>query len=252
MNQQKFNEACKAIIDQTVTRNGIGTLSEKTVHAVLKLYIAPDHTYHEQRVHNYVADIVIENSIIEIQTRNFNLLRRKLDVFLPDHEVTIVYPVARTKWLCWVNEETGEVSKPRKSPKTGTPYQIFPELYRIKSYLTHPNLHLQIVLIDIEEYRVLNGWSKDKKKGSTRNDGIPVALNEEFHIHTPTDYKRLIPDTLPSQFTTKDYKKAARLSQGIAATALNILYFMKVVDRVGKKGNFYIYEVSQSPCELTR
>ena len=244
MNQQLFDDACNLIIDQNLSKNGIGTLCEKTIHAVLKTYFSPETQYQEQKVSNYVADIFKDNQIIEIQTRNFNTLRRKLDAFLPEHDVTIVYPVAHTKWLCWVNEETGEVSKPRKSPKTGSPVQIFPELYRIKNYLTHPNLHLHIVMLDVEEYRLLNGWSKDKKRGSSRNDGIPVALSDEFIIRETSDYVQLIPDSLPTQFTTKDYKKAAHISQSGAWTALNILAHVQVIKQVGKQGNALVFERS--------
>lgn len=125
MNQELFQISCSQVIDQALQENGIGTLSEKTIHSVLKHYYSPDTACHEQKVKNFVADILIENHIIEIQTRQFHKLRRKLEVYLPEYEVTIVYPVAHTKWLSWVNEETGEVSKPRKSPKTGVAYQIF-------------------------------------------------------------------------------------------------------------------------------
>lgn len=243
MNQQLFSDSCSLVIDQELQGNGIGTLSEKTIHAVLKHYFSPNIRYHEQKVKNYVADILINQQIIEIQTRNFYTLRKKLDVYLPEYEVTIVYPIPHTKWLCWVNEETGEVSKPRKSPKTGRPSQIFPELYRIKDYLKNPNLHLHIVLIDVEEYRLLNGWSKDKKKGSTRNDGIPVSLFDEVILHDVSDYYKLLPENLPKQFTTKEYKKAAGVSQKIASTALNILYYMHTIDRVGKQGNAFLYEI---------
>ncbi len=245
MDKLLFQEVCSSIIDQNIERNGIGTLSEKTIHAVLKSYFSPDSSYHEQRVHNYVADIQMGNQIIEIQTRAFNTLRRKLDAFLPDHKVTIVYPVAYTKWLCWVDESTGEVSKPRKSPKLGSPIQIFPELYKIKNYLNHPNLSIHIVLLDIEEYRLLNGWSHDRKRGSTRNDGIPVNFADELVIRERTDYAKLLPDSLPSQFTTKDYKKYAKVSQGTAWTALNILSYVNAIKQVGKKGNSHLFERNQ-------
>jgi hypothetical protein len=66
--------------------------------------------------------------------------------------VTVVYPVARTKWLVWIDEETGAVTKKRKSPKLGRPYEILRELYRIKPLLKNNNLRFCIVLLDIEEY----------------------------------------------------------------------------------------------------
>lgn len=246
MDTERFQQVCSMIIDRNIEHNGIGTLSEKTIHSVLKYYFAPDLCHQEQKVHRFVADILYDDQIIEIQTRNFNTLRKKLDVFLPEHKVTIVYPVTHIKWLCWVNEETGEVSKPRKSPKVGSPIVIFPELYRIKSYLNHPNLSLHIMLLDVEEYRLLNGWSQDKKKGSSRNDGIPVNLAGEVIIREMKDYVQLLPEQLPEQFSTKDYKKAAHVSQGCAWTALNILSHVNVIQQIGKRGNLMIFKRTDS------
>ena len=198
MDYELFNEACRFVIDNDKLLKGIGTLSEKTVHAVLKYYYAPKEIYHEHKVGPYVADILVDGEIFEIQTRNFNTMRKKLEHFLPEHDVTIVYPVAHIKWLQWINEETGEISNKRKSPKIGTIYSIIPELYKIKSFLPHPNLHFIITLIDVEESRLLNGWSKDKKRGSTRDDGIPVAICDEISISSLSDYNVLLPDSLPT------------------------------------------------------
>lgn len=237
-----FSQACKEIIHKQREKNGIGTLQEKTVHAVLKRFYEPDVSHQEIRIGSFVADIFRDNEIIEIQTRSFNSMRKKLNLFLEDYQVTIVYPIIRHKWLFWIDEQTGEISKKRKSPKIGKTYDAFYELYKIKSYLTHPNLHLCLVLIDAEEYRLLNGWSRDKKKGSTRFDRIPTALVDEFYIGNVKDYDCMIPENLPLPFTTKDFAKAAKISQNSAQLALNILHHIHAVERVGKTGNSYLYE----------
>ena len=239
-----FSQACDYVRDLQKHSMGIGTLSEKTIHAVLKYYYAPDPAFHEQKVGPFVADILVNGEITEIQTRAFNNLRRKLDVFLPSHEVTIVYPAAHTKWLSWIDPATGEISKPRKSPKTGTIYQIIPELYKIKMYLKNEHLHFTIPLIDVEETRLLNGWSYDKKRGSSRNDGTPVALFDECHIDCRRDFLQFLPDTLPAEFTAKDLKAAAHITERTAQTALNLLFYLELVDRIGKKGNAFIYSLS--------
>lgn len=241
MDKQLFQVVCNEIIGQQQGTNGIGTLGEKTVHSILKSYFSPDCTYHEVKVGGFVADICSEHGIIEIQTRNFDKLRRKLKAFLALAPVTIVYPIPRTKWIRWVNPQTGEISPPRRSPRIGKPYYIFPELYKIKDFLVNPNLKLHIVLINLEEYRFLDGWSQDKKKGSSRCDRIPLELVDEVIISTVSDYQFLIPDTLGEEFTSKDYKIASGLSLSMAQTALNILHYVGVVDRVGKKGNSYLY-----------
>ncbi|MDF2538829.1 MAG: hypothetical protein K0S76_1850 [Herbinix sp.] len=242
MDKKLFQNACDDVIGRRLGTNGIGTLSEKTVHSVLKSYLSPDSINHEIKVGGFVADICTGHEIIEIQTRSFDKLRRKLLAFLAVAPVTIVYPIPYVKWIRWVNPQTGEISPPRKSPRKGTPYSIFPELYKIKNFLDHPNLSIRIVMMNIEEYKYLDGWSHDKKKGSTRCDRIPTELVEEFNISNHMDYGLLIPDILTGQFSSKDFKKASGLSLSASQTALNILYYVGAVDRTGKKGNSFLYE----------
>lgn len=244
MDKELFKQACDRVIrkdNKTDLPGGIGTLGEKTLHSVLKLYIEPDASRHEIKVAGFVADIVSGDRITEIQTRSFNALRDKLTRFLEMSKVTVVYPVARTKWLVWIDEATGEVTKRRRSPKIGMPYEVFYELYQIKKLLAHPNLTVAVLLLELEEYRTLDGWSLDKKKGSTRYDRIPVDIAEELFIGGPEDYGKLIPPSLGAEFTVKDFRKASGLSLYVSGQAVNVLYSVGAVVRTGKKGNAYVY-----------
>ena len=130
---ERFERARGRVIGIERQRLGIGTLSEKTVHAVLKNYYAPDEDMHEIPIENFVADIFDGEAVIEIQTRSFQNMRRKLAAFLPLYPVTIVYPIPHVKWLHWMDEETGEITPGRKSPKKGNAYQAFIELYKIRA-----------------------------------------------------------------------------------------------------------------------
>ena len=197
------------------------------------------------KVNGFVADICNAEGIIEIQTRSLGKLKRKLEVFLQNVPVTIIYPIAHTKYLCWVDEETGTVTGRRKSPKTGSAWNLFRELYPLRSFLTHPNFCVCAALIDLEEYRLLNGWSKDKKKGSTRYDRIPIQLVELIYLMTEEDYRAIIPNTLPKKFTSKEFSKAVHISLSSAQRALLILYQLGVVQRVEKQKNAYIYELTE-------
>ncbi len=208
----------------------------------MKLYFEPDQSRHEIKVGRYLADIGADDGVIEIQTRHFAALRQKLAYYLERTDVTVVYPVARTKWLLWISEATGEVTKKRRSPKLGQPYEIFYELYQIRTLLQHPRLRLCVVLLELEEYRTLNGWSRDKKKGSTRYDRIPVDIAEELYIGGPEDYLKLIPETLGSSFTVKDFKAASGLSLYASGLALSVLHTVGAAARTGKRGNAYVYE----------
>lgn len=243
--REAFEKAKKKIIGIDRQRLGIGTLSEKTVHAILKNYYEPDEDKQEIPIENYVADIYSDGEIVEIQTRQFNKMRDKLKAFLPLYPVTIVYPIPREKWLIWIDEESGELSKKRKSPVRGNVYTVFPELYKIKMFLKDPNLRLKLVFLDMEEYRLLNGWSRDKKKGSSRYDRIPTELVEEVDITCIRDYMQFVPYELEGEFTSKEFARAVHIKVQLAQTVLNILYHVGIVTRVGKKGNQYVYEVME-------
>jgi len=231
-----------------LTSSSIGTLGEKALHAIVKSYIEPDPANQEIKIGSFHVDCFDGTRIHEIQTRQFNKLNAKLATLLPQFPVTIVYPMPARKWLLWIDPQTGLVSNPRLSPKRGNPPDIFRELYRIKTHLTHPNFSLLILQIDLEEYRLLNGWSDDRKKGSHRSDRLPLALANELWIQDPPDFVQLLPDTLPDSFTSADYAKSARTSRGTAQIALNILRSLGVIESCGKSGRALIYSRASGMC----
>ncbi len=246
MKNPAFESAKNKIIGIDRQRLSIGTYGEKTVHAILKNYYEPNEANQEIPIEHYVADIYSDGEIIEIQTGQFNRMRDKLTAFLPLYPVTIVYPIPREKWLIWIDEESGELSQKRKSPKKGNAYTVFPELYKIKMFLKDPNLRLKLVLIDMEEYKLLNGWSRDKKKGSSRFDRIPLELVQEIDITCPEDYMQFVPYELDGPFTSKQFAKAAHIPVSLAQVALNILYHVGTITKVGKEGNLILYDVMET------
>ena len=97
-------------------------------------------------------------------------------------------------------------------------------------------------ILNIEEYKLLNGRSKDRKKGATRFDRIPTEFVQEVEIDCLADYMQFVPFALEEAFTSRDFAKAAHIPVSLAQTVLNILYYVETVARVGKKGNMYLYE----------
>ncbi len=246
IDEARFARAKNRVVGIQRERQGIGTLGEKTVHAVLKNYYAPDTDMHEIPIENFVADIYTGTEIIEIQTRSFNTMRRKLTAFLPLYPVTIVYPIPHVKWLSWIDEETGDISPRRKSPKKGNPYQAFPELYKIRPFLSDPNLRFRFALLDMQEYRLLNGWSRDRKKGSDRYDRVPETFVEEVRVDRREDYMQFVPFDIPEKFTAKTFAGCAGIPVRLAQTVLLILTDLSIVERIGKDGRSYLYRV----CEI--
>jgi hypothetical protein len=245
---ERFQKALDAIVRPgDRERHGIGMQKEKTLHAVLKAYEDPDVDHHEIPIGNYIADIYCREteSIIEIQTANMNAMRAKLACFLPQYPVRIVYPIPAEKWIIWIDPETGELVKRNRSPLRGSFFHAFKELYRIRPFLGEENLSLELLLIDLDEYRLLDGWSRDKKRGSHRYERIPLRLKDRLVLTCPQDYMQLVPEGLAEPFTSADFSKAVGFSKKGVSTVLLLLTEMGVVERVGKKGRYYLYRVTQ-------
>lgn len=240
IDKKRFSEAIATVSNDS----GIGTLGEKTLHAVVKRYIEPNENSREVKVGRLVADIYNSDGITEIQTRNYVALRKKLPKLLDTAPVTVVLPLPATKWVAWIDPETGETSKRRKSPKNGKPHDGLYELSKIKEWLTDPRLTISILMIDMEEYRNLDGWGNGGKRGSTRNERIPLELVEEYRLCSSEDYRMFVPESLAKSFTLKEFEKAIKQSHKRASGALYLLRELGIIELIGKSGRENLYQLT--------
>ncbi len=247
MNREYFARLCmdlapgqKVLLE---TPGGIGVLSEKTMHRVVKSYMEIRSEFHEIKIGRYVADIKNEFGVIEIQTRALYRLKPKLEAFLPEYPVMVVCPLAAEKYVSWIDMETGQVGRRHKSPKHESFFTLGRELYTLRDYLSHPHFSLCLLMIQAEEFRYLNGWGKDKKRGSERCDRIPLALLDEKLLKTPGDYAYLIPEGLPRQFTTNEFAKAAKVSARDKWYATALLERLGLLRECGKRKKEKLFEL---------
>ena len=241
MDDERFGTVCREVIEESHEKKGIGTLNEKTLHAVLKNYIEPDRSRQEVPLLGYVADIFDGERITEIQTRNFYGMKKKLAVFLDAYPVTVVYPVPRNKYICWIDPATGEISDRRKSPKKPHLQEMAHELIHILPHLEHPNLTFRIMYVDVCDYRLKNGWDETGKRGSERQERIPEGYAGDIYISCIDDYRIFIPEDLPEEFTLKEYRKCAGVTEKCARRMIYILMKLDLLTRPRKEGRAYIY-----------
>lgn len=231
-------------------RKSIGTVSEKSLHATLKWYYESDGDCHEIPVGNYVADIVGEHGIIEIQTRNFIKMKPKLSELLEVAHVTLVYPLISQKRIINAKYDTGEVMSSRKSPKHGNIYSCVHELYAIKSLLKNPNLTIKMPVLSADEIRIFGVKTHRRKKQHTRkgeytSDIIPTDLLDEITLAEPYDYQVFLPENLPETFNSADFAQIASTDVYAARRILNILNYMGLLEITEKKGKSIMYCVKR-------
>lgn len=239
----EFNEALARVRDGGRTVDGIGTLGEKTIHATLKWWLDDDVTHHEVTLPcGSVADIYDGARVTEIQTANFSGFRKKLTRLLQHHPVTVVCPLVRRKHIVWIDPATGEAAPPRRSPRCGGFFDVLPSLVFILPLLHDPRLTLRLVLLDVEEHRVADGWGNGGKRGSHRAERYPTALADTLTVTGAADYRRLLPSGLPAAFTAQEFSKAAHLQRRRLSAALKVLMTVGVLTRE-REGRAYRYMI---------
>ncbi len=225
----------------THQRYNIGTYKEKKLHIMMKRYFEENPEYHEVPVNGYIADICRDGVITEIETSGFSGLKPKLAAYLPDYKVRLVYPLANAKYLSWIDPDSGEITSRKKSPKKETIYNALFEMVRILPYVGNKNLEILVPFLEMDEYRFLNGWSHDKKKGSNRFERIPTDLFRIERISADADYMKYIPESCTENFTLADFSKAVHITTRDASGILRVFMERGLLVRSGKKGNSYLY-----------
>ncbi len=235
----------------------IGTLREKRLHAAVKLYLCPDEACHERPVgdllregdakpRRMVADILTDGHIFEVQTGGFYPLRDKIGWYLAHTpcRVTVVHPIPAVKFLSWIDPNDGSVLSRHKSPKRGRVRDVAKELYWLSDFIGDPRFSVRLLLLELEEYRLADGWSKDKKRGSNRYERFPTALLGDVILTTPADYADyFLPPALSVPdgegkyplFTAADYAKATGIRGKATYSTIHLLEKMDLVEETAEK-----------------
>ncbi len=235
----RFANARLRVLGEDYAASGIGTLSERAVHRMLKLYIEPDEALHERPFLGSVADIMRDDGIYEIQTRSAERLVPKLERFLKEKPVTVVFPVTVTKELRALDKRTDEISAPRKSPKKESVYTAFRSIYKIRRFLDSPNLKIMLVLIEAEQYTVTDLDGKKHK-----SEKIPTKLVGTLMLENKKDFLGIVPRGLPPTFGSSDFAKAAKINKSGIFYVMRVLTLLGITECIGKSGSSNIYKLS--------
>ena len=221
-------------------RNGRAYAGESALHRALKQHYAGPDDEQEARRHGYVIDVAREDALVEIQTGNFAAIKHKLQVLTAQETVLLVYPIQQTKWLLRQDAAGARLSR-RKSPRRGRLEECFGELTRFPSLLSHPNLALELALVEVEELRCADGRGSWRRRGESVRGRRLLRVLGKCRLSSPRDCAALLPPDLPSSFTTRQLARAAGLRRRLAGQMAYCLREMGALAVVGKIGNAFCY-----------
>ncbi len=220
---------------------GIGTLAEYSLHADLKRWYAHEGDRLEVNVEGFIVDVMRGELLVEIQTRNFSGIKRKLAQLADIHPLRLVYPIAQEKWIVRVARNGKTVLSRRRSPKCGRLAELFDELVHIPALLREPTVSFEALLIEEEEIRRDDGRGSWRRKGVSTLDRRLIRVISRHIFEGPHDFLKFLPAGTPQPFTTRELSEALGESHHIAQKIAYTLREMGVIDAVGKRRNSVLY-----------
>ena len=221
---------------------GIGLLNEKQLHASLKQWYARPGDRLEVPVDRFVIDIVRDDLLIEIQTRNFASIKSKLTNLVRYHQVRLVYPVVQEKWIVRSAARNGKGAARRKSPKRGRMEDLFWELVSIPQLLLNPNFSLEVLMIRGEEVRRYDVAKRKLRRGWLIEGRRLLEVLDQRSFAQSTDWLRFLPDGL-DLFTTSDLATRMNTRRDLAQKMAYCLREARMIELIGKRGRANLYRV---------
>lgn len=234
-------ETARELAKAAPINSSIGIQKEHNLHKVIKYMIDPSGLNHEIKINGKIADVYLDNVIYEVQTKAFNNLRDKLEIFLKDYKVVICYPLICSKNIYRINDY-GEIISIRKSPKKGKVIEALTELYKIKKFLNNENLKIKIFVMDIDEYQQVVKKTYKNHHGRIRINQIPLKINDIVCLKTLKDYKELLP-LLPNEFTAAELGKSLNINKRILSYVIQVLKYVNVIEVIKKDGKKHVYHL---------
>lgn len=218
-------------------------MTEQSLHTQLKAWYASEGDGVEVPLDDYIVDVVKDGLLIEIQTKSFSSIKKKLLELTKNHKVRLVHPLPYMKWIIRLNREGKEISK-RRSPKRGKVQEVFNQLVYIPKLMKNPNFELEVLLINSEEYLIDDGKGSWRRRRWSIHDRKLINIHENHLFKQPTDFLRLIPEDLPVEFSARDLAKLSKISPRVAQKMVYCLRNLDLIEVMGKKKRANIYRVA--------
>jgi len=221
---------------------------ETTLHRQLKELYADPHSRQEVPLDKYRIDVVRGDVLVEIQLGSIAAIRDKIHKLLVDHYVLVVKPIIARKHLIKLDKRDGDVVSRRRSPKRGNIMNLFDELVYCTRLFPHPNLCIDVPLIEMEELRFPGHGRRRRHRDNDFQvqDQRLLKIESIQRFATAGDLRKLIPGTLPTTFHTGHLAEAIGQSRSVAQQVAYCFRHMKITRPVGKKGNAILYRFKKS------
>jgi hypothetical protein len=219
---------------------------ETSLHRDLKQRYATDDALVEVKLGRFRIDVVRGDELIEVQHGSLAAIRHKLQALLPEHRVLLVKPIVASKCLVKLKRAGGRVISRRMSPRRRSLIDAFDDLIYLTKIFPHPNLEIELLLVDIEEWRYPGHGRRRRWRANDHvvADQKLLAIRSAHRMKDLIDLQSLLPAGLPTVFHTADLACALDVSRHMAQRAAYCLRRCGAAQQVGKVGNAWLYQLT--------
>ena len=221
--------------------HNIGTLNEKPLHRALKEWYRLDSDRFEVDVDGYIIDIKRADLLIEIQSRNFSQIKRKIADLTREHKLRLLLPIAKEKWIVRLDKDGIKQISRRKSPKSGSFLDLFSELVYIPDMINNQNFSLELVLIQEEEIRMHETGRAWRRRGWVTQERRLLNVLDQLTIASKDELATLLPAHVAEPFTNSDLAECLSITGRLAQQMTYCLRHAGIIELVGKKDRFNLY-----------
>ena len=218
-------------------------MNEHSLHLAIKNWYSLPGDKFEVRIDDSIIDMVRDHLLIEIQTKNFSAIKKKLTKLLENHKVRLVYPIPQLKWIIRV-KESGESIRRRKSPRKGRLVDLFYELVNAPNFISDENFSLEVLMIEEEEVRCNDGKGSWRRRGVSIKDRRLMNVKGRILFKNERDFLSFLPSDLLKPFTNRSLAKLSGVSIYLTRKITYCLRKMGAVTIAGKNGKELMFEVS--------
>ncbi len=220
---------------------------ETSLHRDLKARYAGQDAQSEVALDGFRIDAVSRGGLVEIQLGSLAAIRDKVRALLQAHRVIVVKPIVARKLLVRRASKDGPIVSRRMSPKCGGVLDVFDELVHFTKVFPHARLTLEILLVDIEEWRYPGHGRRRRWRASDFQieDQKLIAIQSTHRLRRALDLLGLVGCTLPRPFHTGHLAEILHQKRWLAQRIAYCLRQTGAVHEVGKEGNARLYEVAR-------
>jgi len=215
---------------------------ETSLHRDLKHIYADGDAPVEAKLGPYRIDVLNDDQLVEVQTRNLGAIRPKVRKLCRDQKVLVVKPIAHRKYIVKPDKRKPEGISRRLSPKRGRLLDLFDDMVHFAAEFAHPNVALEVLLTEEEELRQPKRAHRWRRRDYRLLDRALLRILEIHRFTTPADFRRFLPTDLPRPFTTGTLAEAMDEPRWLTGQIAYSLRQMGVITPVGRQGNFILYD----------